>query len=102
MVFSWNEIIYGFPFIHKSEKMHMVFRNTTWFPKPWIKDKERKIRFRNMVFYRGCGFVKTKDRIWFKEINSKLQEFDNSKVNVEKFESFVYEIKEISTSNSLT
>ena len=55
-----------------------------------------------MVFYKGSGFLKTKVGNWFKEINSKLLEFDNSKVNVENFESSIYEIKEISTSNSFT
>ena len=54
------------------------------------------------AFYRKCGFLKTKVGNWFKEINSKLLEFDKSKVNVEKFESFVYEDKEMSTSNSFT
>ena len=50
----------------------------------------------------SIGYLKTKVGNWFKEINSKLLEFDKSKVNVEKFESSVYEIKEISTSNSFT
>ena len=75
------EIIYGFPFIHESEKMHMVFINMTWFPKPWTKDKERKICFWNAKwlrsflahgFLQGCDFLKTKDTNWFKETNSKL------------------------------
>ena len=45
MVFSRNEIIYGFPFIHESEKMHMVFRNMTWFQNHEQKTKKEKFVF---------------------------------------------------------